>query len=180
MVKLERMPKGSRGPTTATRFLPLGLLAGPAGGIVTGLLSHWKLAIFALLIAFIGYQNYVSFEFLKPIGFRTIPGMQQDVDEAEYQVSVIKEQLASCEMGREKLKVAIATTNAQIDKWVSLTQKLQAEQTHLSTALIDLKKKSTAELEIILQGPVPQTCEGAVKLLRDAITNGDLVWKSSG
>ena len=78
------------------------------------------------------------------------------------------------------MKGAIENQNAQIQQWVDLTQKLRADQAQLSTALVDLKRKSTAELEIILQGPVPQTCEGAVKLLREAVIKGDLAWPTGG
>lgn len=179
MVKLRPMKKSERGPgvKAGSRFLPLGLIAGPAGGLVSALLKNWKLAIFAILVGFIFYQNYVSFELLKPFGFRTIPGVLQD---SEDQIRVLTAQLAECESSRENLKGAIQATNDQIQKWVDLSSKLQANQTQLSTALVDLKKKSTAELEIILQGPIPQTCEGAVKLLREAVTKGELSWKPGG
>ncbi len=175
MIKLRTIPKAKRGPETkaGSRFIPLAMVAGPAGGIVSALLKNWKLAIFAILVAAIFYQNYVSFELLKPFGVRTIPGIQQEL-------TIVQEQLAACEDGRALLKQEIETTNAQIEKWVTLSEKLQANQAKLTTTLVDLKKKSTAELEIILQGPIPQTCEGAVKLLRDAVTNGELSWKTGG
>ena len=182
MVKLtpkKRSERGSGAPA-GSRFLPLGLIAGPVGGGVSFLLSNWKVAIFLILLAIIGYQNYVSFELLKPFGLRTIPGVLQDAEKAQALLDARDQQLAACEAGRETLKTEIAVTNAQIDKWVSLSQKLQADQATLSTALIDLQKKSTAELEIILSGPIPQTCEGAVKLLREAVTKGELSWKSGG
>lgn len=165
------------GTKAGSRFIPLGLLAGPVGTVVSGLFSNWKLAVFALLAGFIFYQNFVSFEILKPFGFRTIPGILQDNED---QIHVLSEQLAECEGSRERLKDAVESTNEQIQKWVDLSQKLQADQTRLSSALVDLKTKSTSELEIILQGPIPQTCEGAVKLLKEAVIKGELVWKSGG
>ncbi len=180
MIKLSRIPKNKREPgvkAAGSRFLPLGMIAGPAGGVVSALLKNWKLAIFGLLIGFIFYQNYISFEVLKPFGFRTIPGVVQDYQD---QVRVLTEQLEACESSRESLKVAIETRNEEIERWVNVTKDLQANQAQLSSALVDLKRKSTAELEIILQGPVPQTCEGAVKLLRDAVTKGELSWDSGG
>lgn len=179
MIQMRPKPIRTRGlgVKAGSRFLPLGLIAGPAGGIVTALLKNWKLAIFGLLLAFIFYQNYVSFELLKPFGFRTIPGMQQDLEEAERIVLVRDQQLEACEEGRTVLKAEIETTNAQIDKWAALTAKLQGEQSQLTTTLANLQEKSKAELEIILSGPIPQTCEGAVKLLREAVTSGELKWQ---
>lgn len=175
MISLRKIPKAKLGPGSkaGSRFIPLGLVAGPVGGILSALLSNWKLAIFVLLGAFIFYQNYVSFELLKPFGWRTLPGIEQEL-------AVVKEQIQACEEGRTLLKQEIEVTNQQIEKWVALSEKLQDNQAQLSTALVDLKKKSTTELEIILQGPIPQTCEGAVKLLRDAVTNGELIWKTDG
>ena len=179
MIKLSRIPKAKQGPEVkaGSRFIPLGMIAGPAGGIVSALLKNWKLALFGALLAFIFYQNYMTFEILKPFGFRTVPGVVQDYED---QVRVLTAQLAECEGSRERLKGAIESQNAQIQKWVDLSKTLQANQAQLSTALVDLKRKSTAELEIILSGPVPQTCEGAVKLLREAVTKGDLAWPSGG
>ena len=185
MIKLTRMSKmGERGPgiKPRSRFLPLGMIAGPAGGLVTALLSNWKMAIFGVLIAIIAYQNFMSFEILRPFGIRTVAGVLQDLEatekKAERQISVMAEQLAECEISREGLKDQIEQTNAQINQWVAVSQQLQEEQTRLTQALVDLRRKSTAELEIILQGPIPQTCEGAVKLLREAVTKGDLSWSS--
>ena len=181
MIKLRRMSNmGERGPggSRSARFLPIGMIAGPAGGLVTALLKNWKMALFGILIAVIAYQNTVSFEFLRIVGLRTVPGVLQDVEKAERKASVLAEQLTECELGRETLKDEIADTNAQIQKWIDLSQMLQQNQTQLNQALIDLKTKSTAELEIILSGPIPQTCEGAIKLLRDAITTGELAWPS--
>jgi len=186
MIKLTKMNKmGERGPgIRGSKFLPVGILAGPLAGIATSLLSNWKLAIFGLLIAVIGYQNFVSFEILKPVGLRTVPGVLQDLEKeterANAQIRIMAEQLTECDLSRERLKDKIAERNAEIDKWVAISTDLQENQTELSTALIELKKKSTTAVEIILEGPIPQTCEGAIKFLRDAVTNGELQWKPSG
>ena len=187
MIKLNKMSKmGERGPgsKSRSRFLPIGMIAGPAGSIVTALLSNWKLAIFGLLIAVIGYQNFMSFELLRPVGLRTVPGVIQDMEEAvedaQNQVRIMAEQLAECEISRETLKDEIEDTNAEIQKWVDISNELQQSQSELSTALIELQRKSTAEVEIIVQGPIPQTCKGAIKFLRDAVTRGELKWNPSG
>jgi len=161
-----------------SRFLPIPL--GLLGGIVPALLRNWKLGIFGLLIGVIVYQNFVPFEFLKPIGLRTVPGVIQDVQKAENKISILEDQNQACELGREKLKVAIETTNAQIEKWVNLSQKLQANQTKLNAELIALKKQNAAEIEQILNEPTPKTCKGAVNLLKDAVINGDLSWRKDG
>jgi len=182
MIKLHKTKRmGERGPGKRARFLPIGMIAGPASGFITMFLKNWKIGLFAILIAIIVYQNTVSFEFLKPVGLRTIPGMEQDIvkiqEQADRQVRIMAEQLAECEISRETLKDEIAASNAEVEKWVALSQSLQQSQNDLTQTLIDLKKTSTAELEIILQGPIPQTCKGAIKLLREAVTSGDLKWK---
>lgn len=177
-MKLRKLPKtGERGPgAPGSRFLPLGLIAGPAGGIVTSLLKKWKLAVFGVLIAIIAYQNMMSFELLRPFGLRTIPGMVQEIEKAEEKVRIAQEQVIECDLSRERLKGAIEATNAQVEKWAALSNKLQTEQSNLSQELLSLTQKTNTEIQIVLDGPVPQTCEGAIKLLRDAVTNGDLKW----
>lgn len=187
MIKLRRMNNmGERGPGVKprSRFLPIGMIAGPVGGIVTALLSNWKLSIFGILLAIIGYQNFVSFEILRPFGVRTIPGIIQQLDEekeiADRQVRIISEQLVECEMSRERLKDNIAQTNLEIQKWVTVSNDLQKNQSELSTVLTELKNKSNTTVDIIIQGPIPQTCDGAIKYLKDAVTKGELKWKLNG
>lgn len=178
MKKLRRQPKTmDRGPgAKGTRLLPLGMIAGPAGGLVTALLKNWKMAVFALLIAIIAYQNTVSFELLRPFGLRTIPGLEQDIAKAEEKVRQAQEQVIECDLSRERLKGAIEATNAQVERWAALTNRLQTEQSNLTEELIQLTEQTNTEIQVVLDGPVPQTCEGAIKLLRDAVTEGDLSW----
>jgi len=182
MMRLRKKTKmGEMGPgATGSRFIPIGLIAGPASGIVTTLLKNWKIALFGILIAVIAYQNTVTFELLRPFGVRTIPGLVQDYEEqlsdAKDEVRVAQEQVIECDMSRERLKGEIAATNAQVEKWAALSHKLQADQGKLSAQLIELKKQGDTQVQLILEGPIPQTCEGAMKLLREAATKGELKW----
>lgn len=182
MMRLRRMAKThERGPgAPGQRFLPLGLIAGPAGGLVTGLLKNWKLVIFGVLVATIAYQNTMKFELLKPFGLRTIPGVIQefegDLAKAEEKLRVAQEQIIECDLSRERLKGAIEATNAQVERWAALSNKLQSSHNNLSQELLDLKAKGDLEVKMVLDGPIPQTCEGAIKLLRDSVINGDLKW----
>ena len=186
MVKLRKKANmGERGPRSrGTRFLPVAALAGPASGLVSMLLSNWKLAIFGIFIAVISYQNLMAFEILRPFGLRTVPGVLQEVEEvqekADNQIRIMAEQLTECELSRERLKDDIAERNEEIQQWVDLSTQLQANQTQLSAALIELQKKSQQDVEIIIQGPIPQTCDGAIKFLKDAVTRGELKWNTSG
>jgi hypothetical protein len=182
MMNLRKMTKDKeRGPgAPGSRFIPIGLLAGPAGGVVTSLLKNWKVALFGILLAIITYQNTVSFEILRPFGVRTIPGLVQDHEKelakARREVRIAQEQAIECDLSRERLKGEIAATNAQVEKWVALSNKLRADQGKLSEELLKLKQQGEQEVQIILEGPIPQSCDGAMKLLREAITNGDLKW----
>ncbi len=119
----------------------------------------------------------MTLEVLKPVGFRTIPGILQEVEEDKLDFAALEQQLQACNIGAEKLKTEVEVTNQQIAKWVEVSKELQEGNAELNKALIDLKAQSTQEVEIILQGPIPQTCEGAMKLLRDASTKGDLSWQ---
>jgi hypothetical protein len=182
MMKLRRMPKTQeRGPgAPGARFLPIGLIAGPAGSILTGVLRNWKIVLFGILVAVITYQNTMTFELLQPFGVRTIPGIVEEYEDklakAEEKVRIAQEQVIECDLSRERLKGAIEATNAQVERWAALSSKLQAEHSNLSQELVKLTQQSNTEIQVILDGPVPQTCEGAIKLLRDAVTNGDLKW----
>ena len=175
MIRLTKTGRGTRN-RTASRFLPIGMLAGPAGSIVTALLSNWKLAIFGILLAVMGYQNFMSFEILRPFGLRTVPGVLQDVKKAENQAAIVAEQYAECEVGREILKQKIADTNALIQQWSDASAQQQATLDQLGNTLQQLQEQSKAELEIIISGPIPQTCEGAFKLLRESA--GELTWEN--
>ena len=166
-----------RGTSTfRSRFLPLGLMLGPVGGIIQAIFGNWKIVIVGLLIAVVLYQNTVSVEFLKFAGVRTVPGLQQEIQQLTDNTKVLKEHLVECNAGRDRLKEEIKTTNAQVQKWASLSNKLKQEQMSLKQQLADSSKKTDVEVNEILKGPIPQTCEGAIKLLRDAATKGELKW----
>lgn len=178
MMQLRKMPKSQeRGPgAPGSRFLPLGLIAGPAGGIVTTLLKNWKAVLFAVLIGIIAYQNTMKLEILSLVGLRTIPGVIQDYDK---QVTDLKKELHDTqlqsleyELANEKLKGAVGALNSQVEKWSALTGKLQEQNTALGQRLSELKHKSDEQVQAILNGPKPKTCEGAIQLLRDAAQGG--------
>ena len=141
---------------------------GPALGTFFGtIVKNWKIVLFGCLIAFIFYQNYMTFEVLRPFGIRTIPGITQEIDKTKNELNV-------CEVSRTSLKEAIDSTNDQINHWVRLSTSLQKQHDKLSEELVRLKKKSEEDVNAILNEPHPKTCEAAIQYLRDAVTTGDL------
>lgn len=170
-----------RGPgAPGSRFLPVGMLLNPTGGLLTAIIQNWRVIVFGILVAIIVYQNKMEWEVLSPFGLRTVPGVIQEYEDqladAKEQVRVAQEQVTECDLSRERLKGAIEATNAQVEKWAALSNKLQLQHDHLSDELIRLNEQSEIQVQMILDGPIPQTCEGAIKLLRDSVVNGDLKW----
>lgn len=134
--------------------------------------QHWKEVVAISAISLIFYQNFVSFEFLKWVGIRSIPGIEQ---EYEKKLDIKEQQLTECEASREVLKQQIDNTNAQIDQWASLSEQLQSQHTDLIEELEGMKKQSEQQVLDILEGPTPESCEAAIQFLRDAV-KGDLKW----
>lgn len=135
------------------------------------IVTYWKQIIVVGMMLTIFYQNFMHVEFLKWVGVRTIPGITQ-----EYQTTLKtkEDQLKTCEEGRAKLTGAINTLNSQVDKWATLSTQLQAQQDKLVVELAKMRKKAEHDVQEILNGPTPKTCDDAIKYLKDAA--GELKW----
>lgn len=159
-------------PALGLIFAPakiMGMLSGAAGFV----LKYWKQIIVLGMAATIFHQNFMEWEALKWVGVRTIPGITQ---EYQYQIGVLEEQLQECELSRAELKGQIESVNEQIDQWANVSQQQQQQFDDLTKQLEDMRKQSSQEVEAILAGPTPESCAGAIQLLRDS-AQGDLKWR---
>ena len=95
--------------------------------------THWKEIAVVLMVITIFHQNFMTTEWLKWVGVRTLPGMQQ---EHTTEISAIKEQLTECEGSRESLKTAIDSVNQQVDRWANVSKQLQLQH---DTLVIELR-----------------------------------------
>lgn len=142
------------------------------GSALEFVVKYWKQILVIGMIVTILHQNFMQFEMLKWAGVRTIPGITQ---EYEQKLQVATEQLEECEAGRIELKSSIDTLNTQIDKWANVSSQLQTQHDELVLELTKMRKKSEQIVQDILSGPTPESCEAAMKYLRDSA--GDLKWK---
>lgn len=133
---------------------------------------HWKEVAVACMLFTIFHQNFMQLELLKWFGVRTIPGITQEYEE---KLGVKSEQLAECELGRAELKGEIDALNTQVDKWASVSSQLQTQHDELVAELSEMRKKSEQAVQDILAGPTPESCEAAIKYLKDSA--GELKWK---
>ena len=134
-------------------------------------IKYWKqLAVISMFLIIV-YQNFMTFEALKWIGLRTIPGIEQQHSQ---QVFVLTQQLDACERGRQLLKSEIQDTNNRIQAWSEKTQQLQQQRDQLTDKLAKLQKQSDQTVQQILTQPTPQTCEQAIEYLKDGAQQ--LLW----
>lgn len=132
-------------------------------------IKYWKECLVAGLVATVFYQNFMTTEWLKWVGVRTIPGIEREL--------VVKtEQLEACEDSREELKSEIESVNTQIDQWASVSQQLQSQHDELVAEIGEMRRRSEEAVQDILEGPTPETCEAAIDFLKDA-AQGDLRWQ---
>lgn len=122
--------------------------------------EHWKELGLALLIGTVTYQNVFETEWLSWFGFRTIPGLEQELEQQQ-------RKLVACETSRKNLKDAVQNTNQQIDKWADLSQDLQRSHDQFIEQLDQMTKQREQATEQILNEPTPQTCQAAIRYLRE-------------
>lgn len=157
-------------------FVPLILKFIPGFGaffknIAGFVLKYWKQLAVVAMFSIIVYQNFMTFEALKWIGLRTIPGVEQQFNE---QVVVLTQQLDACERGRVLLKKEIEDTNNRIQLWSDKSQLLENQRDKLSEQLAQLKQQSDQTVQQILTQPTPQTCEQAIDYLKQGAEQ--LLW----
>lgn len=153
-------------------MLPLPLLLGFLNPmkIIPFVIQNWKPILIGGMAATIFYQNFMDTEWLKWVGVRTIPGIEREL-------LVKVEQLEACEESRELLKSEIESVNSQVDKWASVSKKLQSSHDELVKELSEMRQKSQQAVQDILDGETPENCEAAMEYLKDA-AQGDLKWQS--
>lgn len=134
------------------------------------ILKNWKEMLLGGALAMVVYQNASDTEWLKWVGFRTIPAIEQELDNT-------RQQLQTCEESRAELKGQIASTNQQIDKWADVSEKLQGVIEKQEQQLNQMKRDNEEAVQQILDGPTPKTCEAAIQYLRDAA--GEFEWSKS-
>lgn len=127
--------------------------------------KYWKQIALGSLIFLVLHQNFMTFEMLKWVGIRTVPGLIEKHDE-QIQEYIIALQL--CEEGRVKLKDAIEERNAEILVWAEKTEELQADHDKLTGRLEEMQRIADKKVEEILNAPNPVGCESAMDYLRSS------------
>lgn len=121
--------------------------------------ANWKEIGLALLIGMLVYQNFFSFEVLKIVGIRTVPGLQQEVAETT-------EKWKEAEESRERLKEEINTTNDQIQEWVDVSRRAEESQKQFLERISDRIEQRDERVEEILEGETPEGPDEAIEFLR--------------
>lgn len=131
------------------------------------IVEHWKPITIISMVAVILYQNNFQTEYLKFVGLRTIPGIEEEIQ-------VKEEQLAECEGSRVELKSQIESVNTQIQEWSDISSSLQEQNTKLEAELRNQAEESQKKVQDILDGYTPGTCEESIQYLKDAVE--ELKW----
>ena len=127
--------------------------------------NNWRECLIAVLLAIVIYQNRMETRFF--FGAQTIPALEADL-------AVVKANLDTCIAGNEALSTAIDENNAKILEYERLTQDLQASIDVLEGELDAARAETDAAVDDILNDPTPESCEDAIKYLRDA--RKELTW----
>ncbi len=140
-------------------MIPLGLLFN-FKSIASFALKHWKELLVVGMLATIIYQN--TFEKRYFLWVNTIPFLELKVVELEKAVDIV-------EKANKLLGDTIDKRNDQIEEWKEKSIELEKKNAALSGQLELLRELTNNEVEEILAGPTPQSCEAAIDYLRDAI-----------
>ena len=122
-------------------------------------LNYWRECIIALLLAVVIYQN--NFETRLFFGAQTIPALEADL-------AIIKDNLNICKDGNAKLSAAIDENNIRIAAYKKLEEDMRGDIAKLKGELDAARAQTDSAVGVILNDPTPQTCEKAIKYLRDA------------
>lgn len=133
--------------------------------VFTFVIEYWRECIIAVLLAVVLYQNKFETRFF--FGAQTIPALEADL-------AVVKANLDTCVAGNKTLSDAIEENNQKIEEYKALTKELEGSIAKLEQDLEDARKVNEAEVNDILKGPTPESCEKAMQYLRDGTE--DLKW----
>ena len=123
-------------------------------------LKYWKEIAVVTMLATIFYQN--TFEKRYVFFINTIPYLELKLEEYEKAIDKI-------EAANHTLSAAIDKRNSQIEEWKAKSIELEKKNAVLSGQLELLRQLTDQEVEDILAGPTPQSCDAAIDYLRDAI-----------
>jgi len=123
-------------------------------------LKYWKELLVVGMLSTIIYQN--TFEKRWVFFITTIPYLELKLEEYEKAIEKIEE-------ANHLLSATIDKRNSQIEEWKAKSIELEKKNAVLSGQLKLLRELTDAEVDDILAGPTPQSCEAAIDYLRDAI-----------
>ena len=159
--KLERLAPP---PKPRSVLLGLSLLSLP-GKMFGFVLRYWKQCFIIGLIVAVLYQNFSPTRYL--LWIDTIPYLRNQVTELETQNDEMQK-------ANELLVVRIRKTNETILDWKKKSDALQAKLNKLNDTIEEHQEEVAIDVAEILAAPAPQTCEGSINYLIDAVE--DLQW----
>lgn len=138
----------------------------------TLLLQYWKVGLFAILIAIIGYQNLSTYRWV--FGLDTIPALESKLEETRKQYETLKGQFDQVVDANKNLADAQDLLNKQIMEWKQVSEHLEKQNEKLARELADMRRQTDATVDSILKGKAPKTCTEAIQYLIDG--KDDLRW----
>ena len=127
--------------------------------------ENWKAMAIAGMIGMLVYQN--TFEKRYVFFIDTIPYWEKEAN-------LNKEALDKAVKANELLSSTIEARNTEINKWKDVSDKLAADNAKLKGVIGAMRTKTDKDVNDILAGPTPGSCEAAMEYLRQGI--GDLKW----
>ena len=127
--------------------------------------KYWKEMIVIGMAGMLVYQNFSETRFL--LWIETIPSLEKRLETREAA-------FLACKDGNDKLSEAIDKRNTQIEEWRKLTEKHERDIAILQADLAAARANTNKEVDDILNDPTPQSCEEAIKYLRDGTE--DVKW----
>jgi len=133
--------------------------------LIPFIIANWKVILIAGMAFTIWYQNFNDTRFL--FGMETIPSLEMQLAAAVVAVDI-------CKAGNDALSEAIDERNAEVQKWKGISVGLEQDIANLQTVLGEIRNQTKTEVEVILKGETPETCEASIDYLRDG--RKDLKW----
>lgn len=133
--------------------------------LIPFIIANWKVILILGMAFIIWYQNFNDTRFL--FGAETIPSLEMQLEAAVVAVDI-------CKAGNDVLSEAIDERNAEVQKWKGISTGLEQDIANLENVLGKMRNQTKTEVEIILKGDTPKTCEASIDYLRDG--RKDLKW----
>lgn len=133
--------------------------------LIPFIIANWKVILILGMAFIIWYQNFNDTRFL--FGAETIPSLEMQLEAAVVAVDI-------CKAGNDVLSEAIDERNAEVQKWKGISTGLEQDIANLENVLGKMRNQTKTEVEVILKGDTPKTCEASIDYLRDG--RKDLKW----